>query len=123
MEIVVGGRGTGRTTTLCKWLMQGKPQGNAGWSRVILVANDAQRRWCLQTLHEVADNWSHEAAKLRVLALLPELVMLTGQARSTLRGQKVEIAVDNLDDVLISMFGQLPEAVSTTGQVTLLHAR
>lgn len=125
MRVIVGDRGSGRTTSICRWLMQGHRIGNS-WSRAIVVATNRERLNVTRTLRYIAERWPGEQARHSVLWLLPGLVhTIPGDGEpGPFIGAEVEYAIDDLESVLVKLAvrlgaRQLPSVVSINGEASV----
>lgn len=130
LRVIVGERQRGRTTALCRWLMQGKAIDHApGWSRVIVIYDQAAKAHTIRRLREVATEWSNREEGRTVFNRAHELVMVCNgvDEMPVLMGMPdVQYGVDDLELLLWRLLAQrlgsprLPEAVTITGHSVAL---
>jgi hypothetical protein len=100
MRVIARGRQAGKTYDLVQWVKEGEQTDSyPGWSRVLLC-------------HSL-----DEAQRIRELYDLDyRQVFGVNEWRGARLGPKtVEVAIDNVDLILLSLIGQHPTQISMTG--------
>jgi hypothetical protein len=94
MKLMIGDRGTGKSTELVKWLLE-KPD-----DRVILTCSEEMAKHLQGMVREastgplVKSNLGTETQRKL------DLMVMSFRSRARLEGRKVEVAVDDLEQVL-----------------------
>lgn len=118
MKIVTRPRGGGKTTEAIEWLLEGDRASNSlGWTRALLVANEAESRRIRGIIrgkafgllrYETFQNRGIPVVSVHDVRFSPERV---------LPSQGVQVMVDNADLVLSALLGtQLAGVTITTDE-------
>lgn len=116
MKIVVGDRGTGRSTRLVKWLLEGRQTQKyfsvSGWSRVILVTSQDEVRFVRNLIaREIVSSGHPELA-----GILNYAVQVISQDFFRGKDPDLESAIDDVDRAITVLTGGwLPSVMSVTG--------
>jgi hypothetical protein len=110
-QALLTGRRQGKTTELVDWLVKGKKIDKMpGWSRVLLVADEARVQWTLR-------NFRKQDLELQARGFKSGLQSLIYRFDAPNRQyfiNNVEFAIDDLDDFLSQYFYRLPAVFSMT---------
>lgn len=101
MNVVLSGRAGGKSHAMLRWLAVDPRH------RAVVVSNQAQVRWLLL---KVADHFPDSGIGPQ------NFVGVSEALGGALRGRSVALAVDNVDLVLCSLFGDV-QIVTATGDV------
>lgn len=120
MQVILGDRQSGKTTTLLDWLVQGRPRPSwPNWDRVIVTADARRARQIVERLGQpyqvrLRDQGGPFLAKL-ILAGENDYQVLR-----RLHLHDVAVGLDDAEEWFLARFGVVPTVVAMTGQ--LYHA-
>lgn len=126
MEIITSGRRTGKTETLLRWMLMGLPkpgEGENSWDRTILVASRqraAELRDRLRKHLKAPLVWAEgneaDAEAYRKWCVVSANIEVVGDVLGARKLGNAywpgKYVIDDLDDVLATLFGGVPTVVT-----------
>lgn len=112
---LVDDRHSGKTTKLMQWLIEGKViEEYPGWSRALVLLSTQQLLF-VREAYPGADQILRERG---CPGGLGKVLLSRGDIRGYLRGQpRVELAVDDAEELFAEMLGIRPAVVSVNGEL------